>query len=227
MVACLTRFVPFIPLFPSFVELLRQSSLPFALTFPRTAFKSHSLPSVTMHFLQLAGRLATALSLVGLSTAIPLTKDSLPEKRASVIKPKVFLIDMFGPEAEVWYGIPEFDLLAKNITVVGLSPLFPEIHCTKDDSVCQVVTGESEINAATTIASLVKSPKFDLTTTYFMIAGIAGVNPKVATLGSVGFAKYAVQVALQYEFDSREIPANFSTGYVPLGATSPSGYPQQ
>ena len=59
-----------------------------------------------------------------------------------------------------------------------------------------------------------------------MVAGIAGVNPKVATLGSVTFAKYAIQVALQYEFDAREIPDNFSTGYVPLGAYSPSEYPQ-
>ena len=63
----------------------------------------------------------------------------------------------------------------------------------------------TEINAATTISSLVKSPKFDLTTTYFFIAGIAGVNPKVATLGSVAFAKYAIQVALEYEFDAREV----------------------
>jgi purine nucleoside permease len=52
---------------------------------------------------------------------------------------------------------------------------------------------------------LVKSPKFDLTKTYFLIAGIAGVNPKVATLGSVAFAKYAIQIALQYEFDAREV----------------------
>lgn len=45
-----------------------------------------------------------------------------------------------------------------------------------------------------------------------MIAGIAGISPKVGTLGSVTFAKYAVQVALQYEFDAREIPDNFTTG---------------
>jgi purine nucleoside permease len=42
----------------------------------------------------------------------------------------------------------------------------------------------------------------------------------------VTLAKYAVQVALQYEFDPRDIPANFSTGYVPQGSTSPSEYPQ-
>lgn len=83
---------------------------------------------------------------------------------------------MFAPEAEIWYGIKEFDILALNITVPGLSPLFPDVHCTANGDVCQVVTGESEINAATTIASLVRSPRFDLTTSYWMVAGIAYVH---------------------------------------------------
>ena len=47
-----------------------------------------------------------------------------------------------------------------------------------------------------------------------MVGGIAGINPKIATLGSVTFARYAVQVALQYEFDAREIPDNLTTGSV-------------
>ena len=70
----------------------------------------------------------------------------------------------------------------------------------------------AEINAANSINALTFSGLFDFTKTYFLIAGIAGVSPKVATLGSVTFAKYAVSVALQYEFDAREIPANFTTG---------------
>ena len=158
-----------------------------------------------MRSLDVVSLLAAALSVFQSALATPLQEKSAPEKRAAVIKPKVFIIDMFGPEGDTWYGRKEFDLLARNISVIGLSPLYPEVHCTKDGTVCQVVTGESEINAATTITSLVKSPKFDLTTTYFMIAGIAGVNPKIATLGSVAFAKYAVQVALEYEFDAREV----------------------
>lgn len=76
------------------------------------------------------------------------------------------------------------------------------------------------------MTALAFSPLFDFTKTYFLIAGIAGISPKVATIGSVTFARYAVQVALQYEFDSREIPANFTTGYVPQGSTFPSEYPQ-
>jgi len=47
----------------------------------------------------------------------------------------------------------------------------------------------------------------------------------VGTLGSVTFARYAVQVALQYEFDARQIPADWSTGYVPQGSTFPQEYP--
>ncbi|MCJ1314312.1 hypothetical protein MMC25_007993 [Agyrium rufum] len=141
------------------------------------------------------------------------------------ITPKVFIIDMFPPEAEAWYGIKEFNLLEKNITVPGFSPLFPQVHCTKTEDVCQLVTGESEINAASTISALMLSPKFNLKTSYFLIAGIAGVNPKYATIGSVTFARYAIQVALQYEIDAREKPANFSTGYFPQGAYAPNQYP--
>jgi purine nucleoside permease len=132
---------------------------------------------------------------------------------------------MFASEEEIWFGIPEFDILAQNITVPGFAPKFPSAHCTADGSVCQLVTSMAEINAAVTMTALVLSPQFDLTSTYFLIAGIGGINPEVATISSVTFARYAVQVALQYEFDPREIPANFSTGYVPQGSNTPDQYP--
>lgn len=103
--------------------------------------------------------------------------------------------------------------------------LFPHIHCTEDLQICQVTTGESEINAATTISALALSDKFDLTMTYFLIAGIAGVSPKWSTLGGVALARYAVQVALQYEFDAREMPENFTTGYFAFNTYLPNTVP--
>lgn len=104
--------------------------------------------------------------------------------------------------------------------------LFPHVHCTEDFQICQVTTGESEINAAATITALVLSDKFDLTSTYFMIGGIAGVSPKWSTLGGVALSRYAVQVALQYEFDAREMPENFTTGYVGYGTLLPDMMPE-
>ncbi|KAL9124157.1 MAG: hypothetical protein Q9217_006485, partial [Psora testacea] len=185
-----------------------------------------------MHFLTASGQYlaaATICSIVHAKTLAPLE----PRWADPKITPKVFLIDMllnalvqFPPEGDVWYGIEEFNLLAKNVTVPGLSPLHSDVHCTENYDVCQIITGESEINAASSITALTFSPLFDFTKTYFLIAGISGISPKVATLGSVTFAKYAIQVALQYEFDAREVPANFSTGYVPQGSRDPSEYPQ-
>ncbi|KAJ7120273.1 purine nucleoside permease [Mycena epipterygia] len=150
---------------------------------------------------------------------------STPQVLITKIAPKVLIINMFSDEAGVWYNIPEFNVLGNNITVPGLSPLFPAVHCTTAGDVCQITTGEGEINAASSISALVYSSLFDLTSTYFMIAGIAGVNPKVATIGSVTFARYAVQVDLQFEIDAREKPPNFPTGYFPQGTTAPGQYP--
>lgn len=131
----------------------------------------------------------------------------------------------FEPETTVWWGIPEFNLLAHNISVPGLSPQFPDVHCTSEYNICQVTTGEGEINAATTIMSMALSPQFDLTKTYFLVAGIGGINPERATIGSATFARYAVQVALQQEIDPRELPPKYSTGYIPQGASRPYQLP--
>lgn len=46
-----------------------------------------------------------------------------------------------------------------------------------------------EINAASTISSIAHSSLFDLKQTYFLIAGVAGVNPKISTIG-VGSANH-------------------------------------
>ncbi|KAI9664433.1 MAG: hypothetical protein M1829_005826 [Trizodia sp. TS-e1964] len=132
---------------------------------------------------------------------------------------------MFGPEGDVWTGIKDFNLSAQSIPIIGLSPLFPAARCTANGEVCHLVVGEAEINAAISITSLILSSKFDLKQTYFLVAGIAGISPLKGTIGSVTFAKYAVQVALQYELDYRETPSNFSTGYIPQGAVAPGQYP--
>jgi purine nucleoside permease len=132
------------------------------------------------------------------------------------------LIGQFEPEQNVWL---EPLALNTNITVTGFSPLFPQAHCTVDYSICQITTGEAEINAASTISALYLSPLFNLRKTYFLIAGIAGINPYQGTTGTAAFARFSIQVALQYEFDAREIPSNWTTGYFALGSMAPTEYP--
>lgn len=81
------------------------------------------------------------------------------------------------------------------------------------------------VNAALALSAFTTSSLFDLSQTYFILAGIGGVNPKVATIGSVALAKFAVQVDLQVEYDARQIPLEWTSGYIPMGASSQDSYP--
>jgi purine nucleoside permease len=103
--------------------------------------------------------------------------------------------------------------------------LFPRVFCTQAGTVCQLTLGEGEINSAVSMTALILSSRFNLTQTYFLLAGIAGVNPRYATIGSVALARYAVQVALQYEIDPRSLPGDWPTGYIPYGRAHPFEYP--
>lgn len=66
-------------------------------------------------------------------------KKTKPSWRSSPIR---WFLKQFSDEAGAWYGIPEFNVLARNINVPGLSPLFPQVHCTVDGEICQLITGE-------------------------------------------------------------------------------------
>ncbi|KAI0088039.1 purine nucleoside permease [Irpex rosettiformis] len=169
---------------------------------------------------------AAVLLAVPVHAIATLSEEHAPHNpRGGPLAPKVFIISMFDEEGDVWFGLPQLNVLANNITVPGFSPLFPQAHCTVDGAVCQVTTGEGEINAAVTISSLTSSSLFNLRNTYFLIAGVAGISPTIGTIGSVTFARFAVQVGLQQEIDAREIPSNFSTGYFPQGAEAPTQFP--
>ncbi|CCU99048.1 unnamed protein product [Malassezia sympodialis ATCC 42132] len=68
-------------------------------------------------------------------------------------------------------------------------------------------------------------PRFNLTQTYFIVNGIAGINPAMGTIGSVGFPKFAVQFGLQYGLDAREIPSNWTDSFWNYGTSQPGEYP--
>lgn len=143
---------------------------------------------------------------------------------SAVIEPKVFIISMFLFEAAPWLDYLDFK---HNISLPGLSPMYPHVRCTLNYSVCGLTTGEGEINAASTITALGLSSLFDLTHTYFLISGIAGGEPNYTTMGSVTMPKYAIQVALEYEVayqDFISTNSNWTSGYWAYGTKDPWSY---
>jgi purine nucleoside permease len=56
-------------------------------------------------------------------------------------------------------------------------------------------------------------PRFDLTKSYWVVAGIAGIDPEDASIGSAAWAEYLVDGDLSHEIDAREIPEDWPFGY--------------
>ncbi|HKT65548.1 purine-nucleoside phosphorylase [Burkholderia sp. 22313] len=173
---------------------------------------------------------AAAFSLAACATAPSIAQDNqgndagnaaFAETGAQGRPVKVMIITMFGPEGQAW-----LDRLGpwRDIAVPGLSPDYPAVHCNKQD-VCVVTTGMGYANASATIMALTFSQRFDLRRTYFLVSGIAGVDPAQGTVGSAAWSKYLVDFSLQWELDAREIPAGWNTGYLGINTKSPNDKP--
>ncbi|HEY0794049.1 MAG TPA: purine nucleoside permease [Chthoniobacterales bacterium] len=91
-----------------------------------------------------------------------------------------------------------------------------------DDGVVATVTGEGTGRAAASVMALGLDARFDLSRAYWLVAGIAGINPKKGSIGSAVWADYVVDGDLAYEFDARQVPPGWSTGILPLSDNVPS-----
>jgi purine nucleoside permease len=140
-----------------------------------------------------------------------------PPAQAETFAPKVLVVTMFGGETKPWL---EGEAPTRKIGIPGLAKAYPDVACT-DAGLCVLTTGMGYANAASTITALAFSGRLDLTRAYVLIAGIAGVDPAYGTLGSAHWARYAIDGGLQNEIDPREAPADWSAGYVAIGAGAP------
>jgi purine nucleoside permease len=144
-----------------------------------------------------------------------------PDQARSPRHVKVLIISMFGPEGQGWVDRYK---LTDHIKVDGLSADYPEVHCNADD-VCQVTTGMGHSNVAASITALVFSQRFDLSQAYFLIAGIAGIDPSQGTLGSATWARYLIDYGIAWEIDARDAPATWPSGYLGINTKSPTEKP--
>lgn len=146
-------------------------------------------------------------------------------KPYAIYQPKVVVVSMFMLERDPWLKDMDF---VHNVSIPGLAPLYPQVHFTTDYSIMQFTTGEGEINAAASVSSLLLNPLFDFSKTYFLIAGIGGGESSLTTIGSATFAKYSVQIGLQYQVGYNEYiktNPNWTSGYFGYGVDNPWTYP--
>lgn len=147
---------------------------------------------------------------------------------AEIIRPKVVVVTMFEIGADTGDKPGEFQLWVEREKLDRIVPLpagYRNARTNADGSVLALVTGMGNSNAAASIMALGLDPRFDLGKSYWLVAGIAGIDPADASAGSAVWTDYVVEGDLGHEIDAREIPADWKTGYVPLRKKKPYEQP--
>jgi len=147
-------------------------------------------------------------------------------RAAEIIRPKVIVVVTFEVGADTGDAPGEFQFWAERQHLTG-SIVVPGLdHPVRfnDRGVYGVVSGTT-VRAGNQIMALGLDPRFDLTHAYWLINGIAGVNPHVASEGSAAWARHVIDGDIAYEIDPREAPADWPYGIMALGNKTPLAKP--
>jgi purine nucleoside permease len=140
------------------------------------------------------------------------------------IQVKVVVVTMFEIGEDTGDRPAEFQTWVEQLPLTEKIPFpqgYRDLRYNPDKRVLGIVTGVGTARAAPSIMALGTDPRFDLTKAYWLIAGIAGVNPNEASIGSAAWAEWVVDGDLGFELDAREIPTGWPTGFIPLGKATP------
>ncbi len=144
-----------------------------------------------------------------------------------VHRPKVVVVTTFEIGADTGDAPGEFQFwaerekLSETLVVPGLD--HPVMFNPKT-GVYGVVSGTT-VRASLQILALGLDPRFDFSRSYWLVNGIAGVNPRLAAEGSAAWARYILDGDIAYEIDSREAPSDWPYGIMALGNKTPIGKP--
>ena len=140
---------------------------------------------------------------------------------------KVVVVTMFERGADTGDEPGEFQYWVEREKLDRVLPLAAGYHDlrTNGAGVLGMVTGIGTAKAAASVMALGLDPRFDLRRAYWLVAGIAGIDPADGSLGSAAWAEWVVDGDIAHEIDAREIPPNWKTGYVPLRRSVPYEQP--
>ncbi len=119
--------------------------------------------------------------------------------------------------------------LSPYIDLFGLEPIeipgagLDHVFANADRSLIAIVAGVGTANTAVSVMALGLCGMFDFSTAHWLVSGIAGVNPREGSLGSVYWADWVVDGDLGHEVDLRSAPQDWPIGIFPLGAKEPYG----
>lgn len=89
-----------------------------------------------------------------------------------------------------------------------------------DDGVVLVLAGMNA-RSRQSVTALALDPRFDTRRAYWLVAGIAGVDPQTGSVGSAAWADWVVEGDAAHEMDDREAPKDWPWGIYSLRTRAP------
>jgi purine nucleoside permease len=147
---------------------------------------------------------------------------------ASPLQIRVVVVTTFEVGSDTGDEPGEFQNWVEHYPLPDILP-FPQgyrsLRYNAKDHVLGIVTGAGKASAAASVMALGLDPRFDLRRAYWILAGIGGIDPNRASIGSAAWASHIVDGDLAYEIDAREIPDNWPTGIVAYDRATPFEQP--
>lgn len=155
----------------------------------------------------------------------------LPASKEKPIPVKVVIVTMFeigkdtgDTPGELQYWVERLPLK----DTLSFKQGKRHLRYNREKQVLAISTGLGSINATASIMALGMDPRFDLSHAYWLVAGVAGIDPEDGSAGSAVWAEWLVDGDLSYHVDPREVPADWTTGYIPYNKKSPyEGVPDE
>ncbi len=162
--------------------------------------------------------------LLGLAGLFLLQASPFSHAANAPLKVKAIVVTMFEIGEDEGDKAGEFQMWKERYGLDSRYPFpqsFHDIYSNEDKGVLAIVTGMGTARASSAIMALGLDPRFDLTQAYWLVAGIAGMDPQDGTIGSAVWTRHLVDGDLAHEIDAREMPESWPTGYFPLFANGP------
>lgn len=178
-----------------------------------------------------AGLMAAATSAMPATAKVAAKTPAVPALCA-IAKPcahplpvRVVIVAMFEIGKDTGDVPGEFQLWKERQHLDMRIPLphsFHDLYYNPKTQVLGMVTGVGSIRSAAALMAVGLDQRIDVSRAYWLIAGIAGIDPHNASIGSAAWARWLVDGDLGHEIDAREIPKDWPDGYFGRGQKGPN-----